>query len=315
MWRKRSAERRLHRGRVVTEGRKLLIGGLLLGQRVVLNGVDHHLGQLDVLGDVFQVGAVELPHEEELLRVPHDDGPNPGALEFAVLLNDGNDPAVEFAKLGVAFAHDLLAAGDIEEPGGFLEDDPLPDVARQRDDVLPGEARNQQARRGLQLDGLLGDIAQLEVSDFPGQGNVGRAVEEFSVLAGGGPRGEERGNLVDLLLAVLGQPRKEHQVQQGRMSRIFLGREGAVGGLHEEPLGLRLLQELGDLAFGNRAVEIEGFRIGRFHPVAQFGERLKEGGTEPHLVAAAICGRRTPAVAGRECGSGCLPAHSVKVSE
>ena len=179
----------------------------------MLHRVDHHLGQLDVLGDVFQVGAVELPHEEELFRVPHDDGPNPRALEFAVLLNNGNNPAVELAKLGVTFAHDLLAAWDIEEPGRFLEDDPFPEVARERDDVLPGETRNQQARRRLQFDGLLGDVAQLEVSNLPGQGNVGRAVEEFSVLAGGGPCREQRGNLVDLFLAVFGQPGKEHQIQ------------------------------------------------------------------------------------------------------
>src|ERR1700760_2119382 len=140
-----STKRRLHRGRVVTEGGKLLIGGLLLRQRVVLYRVDHHLGQLDVLGDVLQIRAVELPHEKELLRVPHDDGPNPGALEFAVLLNNRNNPAVELAKLGVTFAHDLLASWDIEEPGGFLEDDALPDRTRERDDVLPGETRNEQA--------------------------------------------------------------------------------------------------------------------------------------------------------------------------
>jgi hypothetical protein len=39
------AEGRLHRGRVVTEGGKLLIRGLLLGQRVMLYRVDHHFGQ------------------------------------------------------------------------------------------------------------------------------------------------------------------------------------------------------------------------------------------------------------------------------
>ena len=105
----------------------------------MLNRVDHHFGQLDVLRDVFEVGTVELPHEEELLRVAHDDGPNPRALEFAVLLNNRNNPAVEFAKLGVTFAHDLLASWDIEEPGSFLEDNPFPDGTRERDDVLPGE--------------------------------------------------------------------------------------------------------------------------------------------------------------------------------
>ena len=31
-------------------------------------------------------------------------------------------------------------------------------------------------------------------------------------------------------------------------------------------------------------MEIEGFRIGCFHPVAQFGERLEEGGTKSHLL-------------------------------
>jgi len=43
------------------------------------------------------------------------------------------------------------------------------------------------------------------VSDFPGQGNVGRAVEKFSVLAGSGPRRQQSGNLVDLFLAMLRQ--------------------------------------------------------------------------------------------------------------
>ena len=61
----------------------------------MLHSIDHHFGQLDVLGDVFQVGAVKLPHEEELLGVAHDDGANPRALEFAVLLNDRNNPAIE----------------------------------------------------------------------------------------------------------------------------------------------------------------------------------------------------------------------------
>jgi hypothetical protein len=156
---KRSAEGRLHRGRVVTEGGKLLIGGLLLGQRVVLNGIDHHFWQLDVLGDVFQIRTVELPHEEKLFRVPHDDGANPGRFEFAVLLNDGNNPAVEFAKLGVPFAHDFLATGDIEEPSRFLEDDPFPEMTREGDDVLPGEAGNEQPCGGLEFNGLLGDVS------------------------------------------------------------------------------------------------------------------------------------------------------------
>ncbi len=203
---KRSAEGWLHRGRVVTEGRKLLIGGLLLGERVVLNGVDHHLGQLDVLGDVFQVRAVELPHEEKLFRVSHDDGTNPCALEFAVLLNNRDDPAIEFAKLGVAFAHDLFAAWNIKEAGRFLEDDPFPEMARESDDVLSGESRNEQPCGGLQFNGLLGDVPQLEVSNLPGQGNIGRAVKKLSVLAGGGPRREQRRNLVDLFFPVLGQP-------------------------------------------------------------------------------------------------------------
>jgi hypothetical protein len=67
------------------------------------------------------------------------------------------------------------------------------------------------------------------------------------------------------------------------MGRVLLGRESAVRGLHEEPLGLRFLQELGDLTFGNRGVEIEGFGVGRFHAVAQFGKGFEEGGTKAHL--------------------------------
>ena len=244
------------------------MGGLLLGQRIMLHRVDHHFGQLDVLGDVFQVGAVKLPHEEELFRVAHDDGPDAGTFEFAVLLNDGNNPAVELAKLGIAFAHDLFAAGDIEEPGGFLEDDPFPLVARERDDVLPGETGNEQSRRRLQFDGLFRDVAQLEVSNLPGQGDVGDAVEQLSVLAGGRPRGQQSGDLIDFLFAVFGQSGKEHQIEQSRMGRVFFRFERAVCGLHEKTLGLRFFEELGDFAFGNRGIKLDGLGVRRFHPVA-----------------------------------------------
>ena len=48
-----------------------------------------------------------------------------------------------------------------------------------------------------------------------------------------------------------------------------------------------------------RAVEIEGFGVGRLHPVAQFRERFKEGGTKPHLfLPPFVDGARQPLQAG-----------------
>jgi hypothetical protein len=40
--------------------------------------------------------------------------------EPRVLLDDGNVPAIEFAKLGVGFLDDFLTAGNVEEAGDLL---------------------------------------------------------------------------------------------------------------------------------------------------------------------------------------------------
>ena len=143
-----------------------LVRRQLLRQRVALDGVEGRLRQRQVAGEVGQVAAVVLAHEEELLRVADDGGADARTLETRVLLDDGHGPAVVLAELGVAFGDDLLAAGGVEKPGELLEQDPFPLCPREREDVLPAESADEQSRRGLQLDGLLGDEAQLEVRDL-----------------------------------------------------------------------------------------------------------------------------------------------------
>lgn len=101
-------------------------GGLLLGQRVAHDAFANDFGQCDVPADVVEVGAVVLLHQHELLGVAEDDGADVRVFEAGVLLNDGNVPDVELAKLGVAFGNDLLATGDVQEPGDLLVNDSLP---------------------------------------------------------------------------------------------------------------------------------------------------------------------------------------------
>ena len=125
-----STERRLHGGRGVAETGKPGIGGLLLRKRIVMNRVDRDFGELDVLRDILKVRAVKLPHQKELLGVAHDDRSDPRGFELAVLLDNGERPAVELAKLGVAFRHDLFATGHVQEAGYLLEDDSLPQRSR-----------------------------------------------------------------------------------------------------------------------------------------------------------------------------------------
>ena len=83
------------------------------------------------------------------------------------------------------------------------------------------------------------------------------------------------------------------------MGRVFLGPERAIGSLHQEAFGLRLLQELGDFAFGNGGIKLERLGVRRFHSVAQFGEGFEEGGAESHfLLPPFVDGAREPLQAG-----------------
>ena len=84
----------------------------------------------------------ELPNTAERMR---------RLFEPRILLDDGNVPAIELAKLGVGFLDDFLAAGDVEEAGDFLIHVAFPQRARQRHDVLARVIGDEEARRRLQL--------------------------------------------------------------------------------------------------------------------------------------------------------------------
>ena len=49
--------------------RRILLAGLMVGQRIVHDRVLRHFGQRDVLAHVLQVQAVVLPHDEKLAAV------------------------------------------------------------------------------------------------------------------------------------------------------------------------------------------------------------------------------------------------------
>ena len=146
--------------------RRILLARLMVGQRVIHDRVLRDFRQRDVLAHVVQVRAVVLPHDEELAAVAEHSGADARLLEPRILLHDGNVPAVEFAKLRVAFLHDFLAAGNVEEAGDFLVDVPFPNRARQRHDVLARVVGDEETGGGFQFLRRLRDVAQLEVRDF-----------------------------------------------------------------------------------------------------------------------------------------------------
>src|SRR5580704_9248800 len=88
------------------------------------------------MSHVFEIGAIILTHEKKLPRVSEYGGPDTAFLEAAVLLNNGNIPAIELAHLRVAFLYDLFASWNIQEPRDFFVHVPLSQAARHRDDVL-----------------------------------------------------------------------------------------------------------------------------------------------------------------------------------
>src|SRR2546422_9405930 len=92
----------------------------MIRQRVIHDGVLCDLWQRDVLAHVVQVRAVVLPHDEKLAAVAEHGRTDAALLEPRVLLNDGDVPAIELAKLRVRFLHDFLAAGNVEEARDFL---------------------------------------------------------------------------------------------------------------------------------------------------------------------------------------------------
>src|SRR5450755_539758 len=134
-------------------------------------------GETDVAAHVFQIGAIVLAHEEELARVAEDGGANAAFFEAAVLLNDGNVPAIELPHLGVAFFHDLFAAWNVEKARDLLIHIPLPQSARHGDNVLSRVVGDQEARDSAQKLRGFGNIPQLEVSNLAGERDVARTVE------------------------------------------------------------------------------------------------------------------------------------------
>ena len=88
---------------------------LVVGQRVIHDCVLRDLWQRDVLAHVVQVCAIILAHDKKLAAVPEHGRTDAALFEPRVLLNDGDVPTVELAKLGVGFLNDFLAAGNVEE--------------------------------------------------------------------------------------------------------------------------------------------------------------------------------------------------------
>ncbi len=109
----------------VGEGGEFL-ASLLIRERVGKDRVLGQFGEADVAGHVVEIGAVVLPHEEELARIAEYRGPDAAFFEPAVLLDDRDVPAVELPHLRVALFHDLLAAGDVEQACDFLVNVPFP---------------------------------------------------------------------------------------------------------------------------------------------------------------------------------------------
>ena len=69
------------------------------------------LGEADVAAHVVEIGAIVLSHEEELARIAEHGGADAAFFEPAVLLDDGDVPAVELPHLRVALLHDCSPPG------------------------------------------------------------------------------------------------------------------------------------------------------------------------------------------------------------
>src|ERR1700731_995784 len=99
---------------------------------------------------VFEIGAIILAHEEKLPRVSEYRRANAAFFEAAVLLNNGNIPAIELAHLRVALFYDLFATWNIQKPRDLFVHVPLSQTARHGDDVLPGVIGDKESGNGAQ---------------------------------------------------------------------------------------------------------------------------------------------------------------------
>src|SRR6266536_6134257 len=100
------------------------------------DGVLCKFRQSDVGGHVVEIGAIILAHEEELSAVAEDGGANAAFFEAAVLLNNGDVPAIKLAHLCIALFHNLFTTWNVEQSCDLFVDVPLPQSAWHCDDVL-----------------------------------------------------------------------------------------------------------------------------------------------------------------------------------
>ena len=141
---------RLLNVQVIIRQRGVFIGiRQMLRKRITGNRLLRRFGKINILRDILNIAPVIHPSKKELLGVTEDDGANARVLKPAVLLNDTNDPGGELGELSVEFADELLATGNIQSSGNFLEDDSLPCATRERDDVLASVIRDEKSREFL----------------------------------------------------------------------------------------------------------------------------------------------------------------------
>ena len=81
--------------------------------------------------------------------IAEHSGADTTLFKAAVLLDDGNIPAIELPHLRVTLFHDLFAAWDVEQTRDFFVDVPFSQAARHRDDVLARVVSDQEAGYGV----------------------------------------------------------------------------------------------------------------------------------------------------------------------
>ena len=289
--------------------RRILLAGLVVGQRVIHDCVLRDFRQRDVLAHVVQVRAVVLAHDKELAAVAEHGRTDAALLEPRVLLNDGNVPAIELAKLGVGFLNDFLAAGNVEEAGNFLIHVPLPQGARQRHDMLARVVGDEETRCGLQLLRRFRDVAQLEVRDSAGEREIARAVEQAAVVPIATPRQDERGDFHDLV-ALRAHRVEHHQLLKHPVRREFVQGEISKGeiadflaglGVFEKQVTFRLREQVANCDGLARARHSKQNRVLRRLVVVRAGESLDADQIVVRAVVNRLGGRQ---VAGECAGHG-----------
>ena len=117
---------------------------------------------------------------------------------------------------------------------------------------------------GLQFLGRLRDVAQFEMRDLAGQGEIADAVEQTPVVPIPAPRQQKRGNLHDLI------PLRAHRVEhheflQHPMRRELSGREVGESQVSDLLARFRVLQEFQ----GRRLVDLSQVLLAPLIPTAQ----------------------------------------------